>query len=135
MAFDVKRINPLDRQARKAVGVNIPFSGNAVFNSTYETKEAIKANIINYLLTGKGERYFNPSFGSGLRNELFNNINRENLSTLEFKVRLDLENYFPTLEVIDLKVQTEPDNNIIALSLRFRLTDTLIEDEILINFE
>ena len=135
MAFDVKRINPLDRQARKAVGVNIPFSGNAVFNSTYETKEAIKANIINYLLTGKGERYFNPSFGSGLRNELFNNINRENLSTLEFKVRLDLENYFPTLEVIDLKVQTEPDNNIITLSLRFHLTDTLIEDEILINFE
>lgn len=135
MAFDVKRINPLDRQARKAVGVNIPFSGKAVFNSTYETKEAVKANLINYLLTGKGERYFNPSFGSGLRNELFNNINRENLSTLEFKVRLDLENYFPTLEVIDLKVQTEPDNNIITLSLRFRLTDTLIEDEILINFE
>ena len=135
MAFDVIRINPLDRQARKAVGVNIPFSGKAVFNSTYETKEAVKANLINYLLTGKGERYFNPSFGSGLRNELFNNINRENLSTLEFKVRLDLENYFPTLEVIDLKVQTEPDNNIITLSLRFRLTDTLIEDEILINFE
>ena len=135
MAFDVKRINPLDRQPRKAVGVAIHFSGKAVFNSTYETKEAIKSNIINYLLTGKGERYFNPSFGSGLRNELFNNINRENLSTLEFKVKLDLENYFPTLEVIDLSVNAEPDNNIITLTLRFRLTDTLIEDEILINFE
>lgn len=135
MAFDVKRINPLDRQPRKAVGVAIPFSGKAVFNSTYETKEAIKSNLINYLLTGKGERYFNPSFGSGLRNELFNNINRENLSTLEFKVKLDLENYFPTLEVIDLSVNAEPDNNIITLTLRFRLTDTLIEDEILINFE
>ena len=135
MAFDVKRINPLDRQPRKAVGVAIPFSGKAVFNYTYETKEAIKSNLINYLLTGKGERYFNPSFGSGLRNELFNNINRENLSTLEFKVKLDLENYFPTLEVIDLSVNAEPDNNIITLTLRFRLTDTLIEDEILINFE
>ena len=135
MAFDVKRINPLDTQPRKAVGVAIPFSGKAVFNSTYETKEAIKSNLINYLLTGKGERYFNPSFGSGLRNELFNNINRENLSTLEFKVKLDLENYFPTLEVLDLSVNAEPDNNIITLTLRFRLTDTLIEDEILINFE
>ena len=135
MAFDVKRINPLDRQPRKAVGVAIPFSGKAVFNSTYETQEAIKSNLINYLLTGKGESYFNPSFGSGLRNELFNNINRENLSTLEFKVKLDLENYFPTLEVIDLSVNAEPDNNIITLTLRFRLTDTLIEDEILINFE
>ena len=32
MAFDVKKINPLDRQPRKAVGVNLPFSGQAVFN-------------------------------------------------------------------------------------------------------
>ena len=53
MAFDVKRINPIDRQPRKAVGVGIPFSGKAVFNSTYETKEAIKANIINYLSNRK----------------------------------------------------------------------------------
>ena len=107
----------------------------AVFNSTYETKEAIKANIINYLLTGKGERYFNPSFGSGLRNELFANINRENLSTLEFKIKLDVENYFPNLEVLDLSINAQADRNIITLSIRFRLTDTLIEDEILINFE
>ena len=135
MAFDVKRINPIDRQPRKAVGVGIPFSGKAVFNSTYETKEAIKANIINYLLTGKGERYFNPSFGSGLRNELFANINRENLTTLEFKIKIDVENYFPNLEVLDLSINTQPDRNIIDLSIRFRLTDTLIEDEILINFE
>jgi|TARA_X000001316_G_C899215_1_gene18031 phage baseplate assembly protein W len=135
MAFDVKRINPIDRQPRKAVGVGIPFSGKAVFNSTYETKEAIKANIINYLLTGKGERYFNPSFGSGLRNELFANINRENLSTLEFKIKLDVENYFPNLEVLDLSINAQADRNIITLSIRFRLTDTLIEDEILINFE
>ena len=135
MAFDVKRINPIDRQPRKAVGVGIPFSGKAVFNSTYETKEAIKANIINYLLTGKGERYFNPSFGSGLRNELFANINRENLSTLEFKIKLDVENYYPNLEVLDLSINAQADRNIITLSIRFRLTDTLIEDEILINFE
>lgn len=135
MAFDVKRIDPIDRQPRKAVGVGIPFSGKAVFNSTYETKEAIKANIINYLLTGKGERYFNPSFGSGLRNELFANINRENLSTLEFKIKLDVENYFPNLEVLDLSINAQADRNIITLSIRFRLTDTLIEDEILINFE
>ena len=135
MAFDVKRINPIDRQPRKAVGVGIPFSGKAVFNSTYETKEAIKANIINYLLTGKGERYFNPSFGSGLRNELFANINRENLTTLEFKIKIDVENYFSNLEVLDLSISTQPDRNIIELSIRFRLTDTLIEDEILINFE
>ena len=27
MAFNVKRINPLDLQPRKAVGIDLPFSG------------------------------------------------------------------------------------------------------------
>ena len=58
MAFEVKKINPLDRQPRKAVGISLPFSGQAVFNSTYTTKDAIKNNIINFFLTGKGERFF-----------------------------------------------------------------------------
>ena len=51
MAFEVKRINPLDRQPRKAVGISLPFSGQAVFNSTYTTKDAIKNNIINFFIT------------------------------------------------------------------------------------
>ena len=54
MAFEVKKIDPLDLQPRKAVGVALPFSGKAVFNSTFETKEAIKANLVNYLLTKRG---------------------------------------------------------------------------------
>ena len=37
-----KKINPLDRQPRKAVGVDLPFSSPSVFNSTYQTKDALK---------------------------------------------------------------------------------------------
>ena len=71
MAFDAKKINPIDLKPRVAVGVDIPFSGKAVFNQTFQTVDAIKANLINYLLTGRGERYFNPTFGSGIRNLIF----------------------------------------------------------------
>ena len=52
MAFDAKKINPIDLKPRVAVGVDIPFSGKAVFNQTFQTVDAIKANLINYLLTG-----------------------------------------------------------------------------------
>ena len=31
MAFNVKKINPLDLQPRKAIGVDIPLSGVGVF--------------------------------------------------------------------------------------------------------
>ena len=66
MALDVKKINPLDRQPRKAVGLDLPFSGQAVFNSTFQTKDALKINLINYFLTNKGERMLNPTFGSSI---------------------------------------------------------------------
>ena len=135
MAFETKKINPLDLQPRKAVGVALPFSGKAVFNSTFETKEAIKANLINYILTGKGERYHNPTFGSGIRNLLFENINRDNLTDLEFLVRDAIERYFPKLEILNIDLQGAPDSNLVSFTLNFRLVDTQIEDEITINFE
>lgn len=135
MAFDAKRINPIDRQPRKAVGVSLPFSGKAVFNSTFETKEAIKSNIINYLLTGKGERYMNPTFGSGIRDELFTNVNRENTSSLEVKVATELRNYFPNLAIVQLSITPSPDSNMLSLSINFRVKDTQVEDEVTINFE
>ena len=135
MAFNAKRINPIDQQPRKAVGVSLPFSGKAVFNSTFETKEAIKSHLINYLLTGRGERYLNPTFGSGLRNQMFNNINRENLSTLEVQIAQELEDYFPTLSVSKLNITGVPDSNTISLSLNFLIRDTLVQDELTINFE
>ena len=39
MAFEIKKIDPIDLQPRKAVGVSLPFSGKAVFNQTFETKQ------------------------------------------------------------------------------------------------
>lgn len=135
MAFEPVKINPIDKQPRKAVGIDIPFSGNAVFNSTYETKEAVKANIINYLLTGVGERFFNPNFGSGLRNELFANISLENLNALEFSVQTRLGIHFPNLDITAVSITAEEDRNFINLSVNFKMKGTLIEEELNINFE
>jgi phage baseplate assembly protein W len=135
MAFEVKKIDPLDLQPRKAVGVALPFSGKAVFNSTFETKEAIKANLVNYILTGKGEKYFNPTFGSGIRNLIFENINRDNLTDLEFLMRDALAKYFPKLEILNLKLLGLPDSNTISFTMNFKIVNTQVEDEITINFE
>ena len=119
MAFDAKKINPLDLQPRKAIGVAIPFSGNAVFNSTYQSVDAIKANLINYLLTGKGERYLRPTFGSGLRSMLFENATVENLEDIEILIREALVNYFPELNILDLSLNNKTEYNTIEFGLKF----------------
>ena len=51
MAFQIQKIYPLDLEDRKAIGVDLPFTGTAVFNSNYLTKDAIRNNLINYFLT------------------------------------------------------------------------------------
>ena len=135
MAYGAKRINPIDLEKRRAVGITVPLSGKAVFNSSYETKDAIKSNLINFILTGKGERYFNPSFGSGIRNLIFANINRDNLTSLELLIREELLTYFPNLNIKELTLTSAVDDNTILFSLKFNIRDTETEDEITINFE
>jgi len=135
MAFNSRRINPLDLQPRKAIGVSLPLSGAAVFNSTYMTKDAIRTNLINYFLTGQGERYMNPSFGTIIRNLMFENINQNMIDRVKSTVRTGLSEYFPTIVPSDFRVIGTPDSNTVTLSLKYSIKNTNIQDEVVINFE
>ena len=50
MAFGVRRVFPNDLRPRVAIGVNLPFSAPGVFQPNYQTRDAIKNNLINYFL-------------------------------------------------------------------------------------
>ena len=135
MAFNVKRIDPLDLQPRKAIGVSLPFSGKGVFNSTYTSKDAIKTNLINLLLTGNGERYLNPFLGTGLRSYLFENITEDTLRRAKADITNTINVYFPRVEILELQITSEPDTNTFITFLRYRVTESDIQDEIIINIE
>jgi len=135
MAFNVKRIDPLDLQPRKAIGVSLPFSGKGVFNSTYTSKDAIKTNLINLLLTGNGERYLNPFLGTGLRSYLFENITEDTLRRAKADITNTINVYFPRVEILELQITSEPDTNTFITYLKYRVTESDIQDEIIINIE
>jgi len=135
MAFNVKRIDPLDLQPRKAIGVSLPFSGKGVFTPTYTSKDAIKTNLVNILLTGKGERYLNPSLGTVLRNYLFENITEETLRGVKADITNTINIYFPRVEILELQITSEPDTSTFVTFLKYRVTESDIQDEIIINIE
>jgi phage baseplate assembly protein W len=128
MAFNPQQIYPIDLNANKAVGVNIPFSGNAVFISNYLTKDAIKNNLINFFLTNPGERYLNPTFGGGLRPFIFEHITRDNLDFLREDINQKLSIYFPNIVVNDLIVTGQSDTNRIDVTLSYSINNTNISD-------
>lgn len=135
MAYNPIKIDPLDLQPRKAIGVNLPFTGKAVFNSTYTSKEAIKANLLNFFLTGVGERYLNPGFGSSLRNLLFENIDQTRLQAIRSNIENQLELYFPRIIPTEVDLIGNPDENLVSFVLKYQVRDTNIDDDILINIE
>ena len=135
MAFEVKKINPLDLQPRKAVGVKLPFSGTAVFNSTFTTSEAIKTNLINFFLTSRGERYLNVDFGNGLQNLLFDQLTEDKVKQIDAQIKADLAYYFPTVEPTDITTNGIPDSNTVQFAMKYKVRDTNIDDEVVLNFE
>lgn len=135
MAIKVTQIDPLDLRSAVGVGVDLPFSGRAVFNTTYTTRDAIKANLINYFLTDKRERVLNPTFGSGIRTLLFENINEELLINLRSRILKELSLYFPRVEVRDLQINSQPDRNQIDVYMSYTIKNSNVDDELLINIE
>ena len=135
MAYQVRNINPLDLKPSIGIGVSIPFSTKSVFTTVYTTQEQLKYNIINYLLTGRKERVFNPNFGAGLRDLLFENITSRSIQDTELSIRSGLEINFPNINVSELFIKPEPDNNTIVINFSYIIINTGIEDEININFQ
>ena len=135
MAFQVEKINPLDLQPRKAVGVKLPFSSKSVFTSTYTTQEALKSNLINYLLTNNGERYLNPTFGANIRSLLFEQMTADVKDVIDSTIRTGIKTWFNSVTIDTLTVVEDPNSNTITIYMKYLVDYTNIEDELLINFQ
>ena len=121
---------PLDLNARKAVGFGFPLNGSAVFVPTYQTKDQIQANLINYLLTNKNERVFNPSFGADLRSLVFRNPTSTSLGELQFEIESTLATLFPEIEIKEISFEDQSNENSITFNLTYNIITLGIEDSI-----
>jgi phage baseplate assembly protein W len=147
MAVRLPNKHPLDINKRVAVGVSIPFNGkgttfnnllytgsagsenlspvystgNSVFNSTYTTVDQIKSNLINYILTNKGERVLNPNFGGNIRAFIFENITESNLRALEIKLTNDITSNFPSVNIISIALTPTYEQNAIQLDIVYSI--------------
>ena len=130
MAQIIANKNPIDSQPRKAVGFGFPINGDAVFVPTYTTQNQIKANLVNFLLTNKGERVFRPDYGADLRSQVFELLESDSLEGLESTISEHIQNQFPTVEVKEIKFDPQPDNNTLFFSLTYTVVLLGFEDTV-----
>ena len=130
MAQIIQNKYPIDTEARRAVGFGFPLNGNAVFVPTYQTRDQIKSNLVNYLLTNRGERVFNPNFGADLRNLLFENILDTTTEDLRERIQNDISLYFPEVQVRQIIFDNIPDTNTINFTLTYEVVLFGIEESV-----
>jgi phage baseplate assembly protein W len=133
MAYIVRSVDVLDLKPSTGVGIDLPFNGPTGINTTYTTKDAVKANLINFILTGKRERLMNPTFGSGVRDLIFEPQTEDLTSQIEDLIIDGVALYFPQVQINTLNVTQSPDTYTVTIYFDYSIINTNIQDELQIN--
>tara|TARA_R110000765_G_scaffold168995_1_gene274006 strand:+ start:1329 stop:1736 length:408 start_codon:yes stop_codon:yes gene_type:complete len=135
MARIVNNVFPTPNSGSAALGFSLPMSGKAVFNPTYTTKDVVRTNLINWLLTNKGERVMRPNFGANLRDFIGEGLNDNLNSSLEDRIRDNISVEFPSIEVKSVSFDNQPDRNTINLFVNYEVRNIGEEDQINIELQ
>jgi phage baseplate assembly protein W len=124
------RLNPQDVGQPRGIGINVLFNnGKNVFNQTYTTKEQVKSNLINYILTNKGERFFDPLFGGNLRASLFEPDTA--FDTVAARLEQEIYAYVPNIIIRNIGIRLLSDQNLVNLILDYSINNQ--NDNLVIN--
>jgi phage baseplate assembly protein W len=122
------------------IGVRIPIRmGNTgFFDQTFSSIEEAKSNMINLLLTRKGERPMLPDFGTNIYNYLFDQMTGDLSNNISQEITYAVDTWLPYVELTEVLVDAGPtnmDRNRIDVKITFGLKRNLKEhDEIVITF-
>ena len=140
MATIVSKKFPLDipnspsQQNATGIGVSFPFNGDSVFNTTFQTRDQIRTNLINYLLTNKNERVFNPNFGADLRRSLFD-MENQTIESVREEIEAKVIELFPLINIDEILVRTLSDNHTIQFSIVYNISSYGVNDIVNINLQ
>jgi uncharacterized protein len=113
------------------IGVALPFGpGLSNFKLNYTTLDQAKTNIINLLLTHKGERFMQPDFGTNLRRYLFQPNNNQIQGELKSEILDAITFWLPYVKVENITVDNTIENidqYKINITLTFSVTEDITE--------
>ena len=125
--------NPIDFEKNVAVGVKLPFGKlNGLFVQSYTTEEQAVSNLKNLLLTKKGERPFQPEFGSDVYQLLFENIDADIETKLSDTLSKDINFWLPYIIIDNVVIDSNPDRNSVRIELGFRVTEQGANQQIIL---
>ena len=124
---------PINLNKNITIGISLPFNAPSAFRSTYSFKDQLKYNLVNFLLTNKGERILNPNFGTDIRKQLFEQIDEATFEILKTEIEDAIRLYFPPITIEKLEIVPSYDQHIITINLFYKINISNEKDTITIN--
>ena len=86
--------------------ININFKKHPVTGDLVVSKDAsaIKQAIVNLLLTNKGERLFQPEYGSDIRSQLFEPLDYATAASIKSSILYSLSTCEPRINVLNINI-------------------------------
>ena len=124
--------NDLDEDTFIGLELPLDISRDGVFKRTKTALQQTKSNIKNLLLTNRGERLGNPTFGCNLRSVLFEQENTDIETKIEEEIRQAMGEFLPFVDIQKIETLFSSTNkNIINVRLKFGLNiDSTSQEEL-----
>ena len=130
MATLIQQVIETTNTGSTGLGFRFPISGDAVFNPTYTTRDVVRANLINWLLTNKGERVFRPNFGANLRELIFEGVTEGSQDILEERITNTISEEFPMVTIVKVQFNRNEDRHTINFVLEYKIRNIESIDEL-----
>jgi|688.fasta_scaffold268292_1 phage baseplate assembly protein W len=129
MAIELGKVNITDLTQNDykilGIGINKSSDKGGIFSVNYTTLTQAKDNLKNLILTKKGERYLNPTFGCDIWRVLFEQMDSNLIENQIENTILDaVSNWLPYLNIDEIIFDYDDndiDNNRINLDIKFSL--------------
>ncbi len=129
MAIELGKVNVSDLTENNykilGIGINKRSDKGGIFSVNYTTLTQAKDNLKNLILTRKGERILNPTFGCDIWKVLFEQLDNELIENkIETSILDAVTNWLPYLNIDEIIFDYDDkdiDNNKINLEIKFSL--------------
>ena len=112
---------PVERLSRGFKDLSASFQTSPLNNDLIALKNesAIARSVRNLVLTGQGERPFQPVLGTGVSRLLFENMDKLTASAIRSELRTTIENYEPRVEINEIIVEADFERNAFDVTLQY----------------
>ena len=115
---------PLERVKQGYKDLSMSFKSNPLTDDLIGLKNesAIARSIRNLVFTQKGEKFFDPDFGSEVSASLFENIDEVTAISIQNDIEYMINTHEPRVEVLNVEALPNFDNNQFDVVIVYQIT-------------